>query len=124
MLAEPEWQLTTRNHGPCLVVTIRGEIDGYNALLLRSQLLEAMAEGRTCLILDLSAVDLVDSSALRVLIRLRRRAVALHGYLDVVVNRPFLTQLFRVTALDKVFALYDSLDAALAAHEESVGAAG
>lgn len=112
-------QMAIRDADVCTVVSVAGEVDAYNALLLRAYLLDTIAEGRTRLILDLSAVVALDTSALRVLIAVRRRAWALHGYLDVVVDRPVLLTLFRVTALDKVFALYTTLDSALAARQDA-----
>jgi anti-sigma B factor antagonist len=108
--------VTTRDEGTCTIVAVGGEVDSYTALLLRARLLDAVAGGRSRLVLDLTAVDVLDPSALRMLIRVRRSVRALHGHLDIVVRRPVLVELFHVTALDTVFALHDSLDSALAAH--------
>lgn len=119
MLSDANLQVTTRDEDQCTVITAVGEVDAYNALLLRAYLLDAIAAGRTRLVLDLTAVDALDTSALRVLIAVRRRVWALRGYLDVVVGRPVLLKLFRVTALDKVFALHTSLDAALQARQDA-----
>src|SRR5690242_6835134 len=116
MLSTRELPITVRDEGPCTVVAVGGELDVYSALLLRAHLLDTIASGRTCLVLDLSTVDVLDFSALRVLTRVRRRLQVLHGSLDIVVARPVLTELFRVTALDRVFALHASVDAAVAAH--------
>lgn len=119
MLSAPDVQVTTRDEGPCTVVAVGGEVDPYTALLLRAELLEAVAAGRSRLVLDLTGVEVLDPSALRMLIRVRRCVRAMHGYLDIVVRRPVLVELFHVTALDRVFALHDNLDSALAAHRDA-----
>lgn len=121
MLSDANLHVTTRYEDGSTVIAAAGEVDAYTALLLRTYLLDAIAEGRTRLVLDLTAVDVLDTSALRVLIAMRRRVWALNGYLDLVVDRPVLLKLFRVTALDKVFALHTSLDSALQAHVEPSG---
>jgi anti-sigma B factor antagonist len=115
MLSNPDLQVTRRDEDECTILTVDGEVDAYSALLLRTYLLDAIAEGRTRLVLDLTDVDVLDTSALRVLIGVRRRAWSLRGYLDIVVDRPVILRLFRVTALDKTFALHTSLESALAA---------
>jgi anti-sigma B factor antagonist len=58
--------------GPVLL-RVRGELDVYGAPLLRSKLLDLLPE-RPPLVVDLQALDFMDSSGLAVLLELRSRA--------------------------------------------------
>jgi|SRR5690349_18717457 len=58
--------------GPVLL-RLRGELDVHGAPILRAQLLDLLPE-RTPLIVDLQALDFMDSSGLAVLLELRSRA--------------------------------------------------
>lgn len=106
--------VSVRDEGTSSVVVLDGEIDADTAPDLRVRLLELIAEGRTRLVLDFGSVTFLDSSALGVLIGAQRRVRALDGYLDVVTNRPLVVKLFRLTGLDKVIALHDSVEQAVA----------
>src|SRR3954468_3611166 len=58
--------------GPVLL-RVRGELDVYGAPLLRSKLLDLLPE-RPPLVVDLQALEFMDSSGLAVLLELRSRA--------------------------------------------------
>ena len=56
-----------------MLLRVRGELDVYGAPLLRSKLLDLLPE-RPPLVVDLQALDFMDSSGLAVLLELRSRA--------------------------------------------------
>jgi len=56
-----------------VVVSLAGELDLYNAHEVREALLECCAEGPNRLVVDLSGVKFIDSTALGVLIEARTR---------------------------------------------------
>ena len=58
--------------GPVLL-RLRGELDVHSAPMLRTQLLDLLPE-RPPLVVDLQALDFMDSSGLAVLLELRSRA--------------------------------------------------
>jgi anti-sigma B factor antagonist len=97
-----------------VIVELVGELDLYNAHLLREQLFAAAKEAPERLIVALSGVTFIDSTGLGVLIEARtilanRRAFLLVG--------PGLEtkRALEISGLDRHFAVYDSLDEALAA---------
>ena len=57
-----------------------------------------------------TAVDVVESTGLGALIGGRRRARALNGSLTLVCAETPVLKVFRVTGLDKVFEIHDSID--------------
>lgn len=95
------------------VVTVAGEIDAHTAPELRTYLLDVVTAGASGLVLDLTGVTFLDSTALGVLIGTHRRVRALDGYLDLVTDHSLVLKVLRITALDRVFTIYPSLDKAL-----------
>ena len=64
---------------------------------------------------DLLAVDFIESTGLGALIGGRRRAYALKGSLSLVCTEQQMLKIFRITGLDKVFTIHDTVDAAVSA---------
>ena len=95
-----------------VVLTVAGEIDRDSARHLRQAAHDAIRRGRPRLILDLGRVTFCDSSALSLLIDLHRRAHADGGWLRLAAPQAGLCSMLRVTHLDTMFAVYDSVHAA------------
>jgi anti-sigma B factor antagonist len=107
--------LDSRSHGEHTVVRIAGEIDVYTAPKLREALIDLVNEGNYHLIIDVEAVEFLDSTGLGVLVGGLKRVRAHNGSLSVVCTQERLLKIFRITGLTKVFSIQDSVDAALAA---------
>ena len=103
----------SRNDG-YVVVSLAGELDLYNAHEVRDALLECCAESPNRLVVDLSDVKFIDSTALGVLIEARTKLENRRGFL---LASPGLEtrRALEISGLDRHFAVHDSLDAALAA---------
>ena len=102
-----------RNDG-AVIVSLAGELDLYNAHEVREALLECCAEEPQRLVVDLSAVKFIDSTALGVLIEARTKMANRRGFLLAAPG--FETKrALEVSGLDRHFAVHDTLDAALAA---------
>ena len=70
---------------------------------------------RQKLVLDFAKVEFLSSSALGMLITLRKKALAIKGKVAICGIKPQLKEAFKITRLDKLFDFYDSESAALAA---------
>jgi anti-sigma B factor antagonist len=68
------------------------------------------------LILDLSGVEFMDSSAIGSLITIRNRLLPAGGVLALCGLGETVAKVLRITDLGKVFALHADLETALAAH--------
>jgi anti-sigma B factor antagonist len=101
----------TKRHG-YTILSPQGEIDFATGPQLKDAINERLIAGELNLVMDLQAVDFIESTGLGALIGGRRRAHALKGSLRLVCTEAQLLRIFRITGLDKVFAIYDSVDQA------------
>jgi anti-sigma B factor antagonist len=99
--------------GGC-IVRLAGELDLYNAPAVRDALKEISADGPVRVIVDLSEVEFIDSTALGVLIEARTKLPNRRGF---VLAAPGLEtrRALEISGLDRHFAVHDSVDEALAA---------
>jgi anti-sigma B factor antagonist len=100
-----------RNNG-ATVVRLAGELDLYNAHTVREALIACTEEAPDRLVVDLSGVSFIDSTALGVLIEARSRMANRRGF---VLASPGLEtrRALEVSGLDKHFAVHETLEEAL-----------
>ena len=99
------------------VVAVGGEIDVYSAPKLREKLISLVESGSYHLIIDMEAVEFLDSTGLGVLVGGLKRVRAHDGWIDLVCTQGRILRIFRITGLSRVFNIYDSVVDAIAAHE-------
>ena len=99
--------------GGC-VVRLGGELDLYNAHALRETLIQCCDEAPERLVVDLSEVKFIDSTALGVLIEARTRMPNRRGFLLAAPGLETRRAL-EISGLDRHFAVHPSLDEALSA---------
>lgn len=105
-------KVTVEEHGPSTVVAVRGELDVAGAPDLRTTLADVIGDGRH-VVVDLEALDFLDSSGLGVLIGGLRRARTGGGDLELVCTSRTLLRPFEITGLDKVFTIHADRETAL-----------
>ncbi len=106
--------LETRDVGDRTIVSVGGEIDVYTAPKLRDKITELVAAGCYHMVIDMEAVEFLDSTGLGVLVGGLKKVRAHDGSLQLVCNQDRLLKIFRITGLAKVFVIHESADAALA----------
>ena len=106
--------LRTRHVEDTTVVEVGGEVDVYSAPLLRDRLHELVAEGHYRLVVDLQAVEFLDSTGLGVLVGGLKKVRVHQGSLELVCVQEHLLKIFAITGLSKVFTIHDALDKAVA----------
>jgi anti-sigma B factor antagonist len=99
--------------GPRHVIVVDGELDLAAAPDLAAALDEAIESGKTHVVLDMSGVDFIDSTAVHVLIGGARELRQRLGKLVLVCNDPNVQRLLELTRLDLVAPLFHSREAAL-----------
>jgi anti-sigma B factor antagonist len=98
------------------IVSPGGEIDAHSAPRLRAAIVGELEDaGVGHLVVDLSSVSFLDSSALGVLVGTLKRMRERDGQLDIVLPSSHARRVFEITALDRVLSLHETLADALAA---------
>ncbi len=110
-----ELSVTTSRQDDVSVVTVAGEVDVYTAAQLRAVLDEEIGAGNARLVVDLDEVSFLDSTGLGVLVGRLKLVRNNSGWLRIVCSNDRILRVFRITGLDKVFGIHDSLEEALAA---------
>jgi anti-sigma B factor antagonist len=95
------------------VVTVSGDADLYAAANVERELLRLVEDGRRSIVVDLSGATFIDSTMLRVLLNVSKRLRPGGGELLVVCSEHNIRKIFEITLLDRVFAIFDTRDAAL-----------
>ena len=96
------------------IVSPTGEIDAHSAPRLRSTIVDELGDAAVMhLVVDLSRVSFLDSSALGVLVGTLKRMRERDGRLDIVLPSSHARRVFEITALDRVLALHETLAEAL-----------
>lgn len=103
-----------------IVLTPVGEFDIANLDILRDTIATALEESSR-IVLDLSQTQFLDSMVLGAIIGSSKRAREAGGWVRLVAPRPNVRNVLRVTRLDTILGLYDTVDQAVA-HTESSAA--
>jgi anti-sigma B factor antagonist len=74
-----------------------------------------VSNGATHMVLDLEAVDFVDSTGLGTIVSVLKRARTHGGDLRLVCTEARIRRMFEITGLDKAVPLHASLEDALSA---------
>jgi anti-sigma B factor antagonist len=96
------------------VFELVGSLDIATSPTVRAALTSASERGNHRLVVDLTQVDFLDSTGLGALIGGQRRAKEFNGEVRLVAKEGQILRLLRITGLLKVFAVYATLDDALA----------
>ena len=109
--------LATREVDGKTIVAVGGEIDVYTAPKLRDCITELVGAGTYDIVVDLEAVEFLDSTGLGVLVGGLKRVRAHDGSLRLVCTQERILKIFRITGLTKVFPIHSSVDEAVSATE-------
>ncbi|MBE0528798.1 MAG: STAS domain-containing protein [Thermoleophilia bacterium] len=95
------------------IVILEGEIDIYSAPEFKEVLVTGIEGGATRVIVDLSRVTFIDSTALGVLVSGAKRVRPRNGSLDIVCTDENIIRIFEITGLDRIFGIFPSRGEAL-----------
>ncbi|MGZ0176726.1 MAG: STAS domain-containing protein [Acidimicrobiales bacterium] len=114
-MIEPTFEVA--EYGRWAVMRVAGEIDMATAPRLRQHVQTVTARNLAGLVLDLDRVDFIDSTGLGVMVGAAKRMRMIDGGFRIVCSQKHLNDLFRLTRLNEVFDLYESLEEALTSVE-------
>ncbi|MEQ9261162.1 MAG: STAS domain-containing protein [Roseovarius sp.] len=98
-----------------LVIRVNAErIDSAAAIRFKDAVRAAAAEGPAQVVLDLGRVDFVDSSGLGAIVA-AMKFLGPARRLDLAGLTPEVNRVFRLTRMDTIFGIFDTVEAACAA---------
>ena len=97
------------------IIELEGEVDVYTAPQLKQQMISILEGGAKMMVVNLTKVDYLDSTALGVLIGGLKRMRERDGNLVLICPSPRIRRVFEITGLDKIFDIYNSENDAQAA---------
>jgi anti-sigma B factor antagonist len=97
------------------LVELSGEVDLYTAPRFKEDLVGLIETGVDAIVIDLSRVTFIDSTALGVIIGGVKRLREHDGSLAIVAGSRPVVRILDITGLDKVLTVFDTRAEALAA---------
>ena len=101
------------------ILTLRGEIDVYTAPRLREAIVELVDKGAKDIVVDMEAVEFLDSTGLGVLVGGLKRSKGKDARFAIVATQEKILKIFDITGLNKVFPMYSSVEEATRADDDS-----
>jgi anti-sigma B factor antagonist len=95
------------------IITVGGEIDLARAPSFKGAMYDALESGHDQLVVDLSPTIFMDSTALGVLVGVNR-SLEVGARMAIACARPNLLKIFELSGIDGTFAIFPTLDEALA----------
>jgi len=100
-------KMNTRSIGnEASIIDLEGEVDVYTAPQLKQQSITLLDGGVKRVVINLTSVEYLDSTALGVLIGGLKRLRERDGTLDLICPNPRIRRIFEITGLDKIFDIY------------------
>ena len=93
-------------------------LDEIQINAIGQQVISLIDEGARKFVFDFSNVDHLSSSALGMLITIKKRLDGLNGKLKLCNIQSQIFQVFKITRLDKLFEIYDTTTEALTSFAE------
>jgi len=106
--------LGVENRDGACIVRLGGELDLYNANAVRQALVDACADGPDRLVVDLSEVEFMDSTALGVFVEARTKLPNRNGFMLAAPGLETKRAL-QISGLDRHFAVHETVPEALQA---------
>jgi anti-anti-sigma factor len=102
---EAIWDLAVDRLPEHTVLRVSGDLDLETAPLFLAGVEPHLAEGDEDLVIDLTALQFIDSSGLSTLIRINQRVAATGRRLAIVAPAPQVAKAFEITGLDQILPL-------------------
>jgi anti-sigma B factor antagonist len=100
-------ELDIEGEGVERTVRLRGELDVVTSPDLRGTMLELIDDGARTIVVDMSGLELIDSTGLGVLVGVLKRVLQYDGELQLRSPTRHARKVFDITGLDRVFTIVD-----------------
>lgn len=94
------------------VLKLQGRVDSFNSPLLSDSFDTIHKEKKYKILLDLSEVDFINSTALGLLIEVMKRNNENSGTLALINCSEKVNKILQITKLDKIFSVFNDIESA------------
>jgi len=94
------------------ILALAGRLDALLAREFKNKIAEQLDAGRRKLVLDMTAVDFIDSSGLGALVGSLKNVTKEQGEIRIAGLSPQVQTIFELTRLHRIFDLYKTVEAA------------
>jgi anti-sigma B factor antagonist len=105
--------LDSSTRGDATVLTVTGELDLANAPAFRQRIVDLVAHDVRRIVVDLGALDYLDSAGLGMIVAAYKRVRTHGGALAIACDEPRILKPFEITDLGRVLAIAPTVGAAL-----------
>ena len=100
---------STRREDNITILDLSGEVEVSQAPKLRDVLINLLEQNSGRLLVNMTDVVYIDSAGLSVLIAANRQAQKIGGGFGISNPQPTVQQVFRLTRMNQVFQIYDTV---------------
>ena len=114
-----EVDIQSEQHRQTVVISLTGSFDAMTADQVRSTIGRQFDEGQQQVVLDMSHVDFMSSSGVRVLLEMLKTSRGRGGDLRLAAAQPGVQGVLEISGLVRVIKIYASLEEAVGSFEPS-----
>lgn len=107
--------LNTLTQNDVVILEMSERLDGQHTQFLEAEVEQLLASGQAKFVFDFMDLDYINSSGLRILLMAYQRLLPQGGAVAVCCARDYIQEVFEISGYDKLFGMYSTRDAALAA---------
>lgn len=91
---------------PVKIVHLTGILDSIQGNFLRQEINSLVEAGQTCVLIDFSEIELMDSSGLSALVMALQKVKSVGGTLGLYAINDQVRMLLELTAMDEIFKIF------------------
>ncbi len=107
-------EITEKTVKKVKIMFLNGRLDAYNSNLVENKFDEVISSGHVKMVADLSGVEYISSSGLRVMLSSLKKLNQQEGTLKLSSLQPYVLEVFEIAGFTQLFEIYDSEDEAIA----------
>jgi len=112
-------EISTKTAGDVNVISLSGRLDAYAANDVERELDSLITAGQVCLVVDLSHLEYISSSGLRVLLAGIKRVKKEQGDIRLASLQPYVKEVFDIAGFTQLFQMFDKEEEAVKSFKES-----
>ena len=98
--------ISFRAKNNCKIVAIEGEVDLYSVAELRKEILKLIDDSISCLVIDMSKLNYMDSSGIALMANLKKKMKAREKGFGLLHVNDDIMDVLKLAALEKFFTIY------------------